>query len=479
MDKLCNRLTETYNTNVLDDTNKITQAAFYSEAQKHKGGDKGRTVLMDLIYNHYRKYKPTPMFIGGPRTLTLHWSAKYQMLVYNFGEWHSSNMDCHGFDDFWKRKGGLATGKKKTRAELRDECPKGQVRNPTTKRCVKETGPTGLRLLEENDALPDKTPKQLVAGEMPVEDFLEQLVENTDAFLDIYFEFPAYTGDEYDNIDVLAHGARLERLLNRFKTCLQYAQRAAKKCRLARVHYFDIRKEEKEGVHDTAWFRRKIQRASRHWGKQKVTELKDLLRDDPRIRKVLDGLNSSTDIEYIAFWQRQVDENPYVQKEFKRTPLRDPIEEFIKKEIKTEAQTYRGLFRKNIPMILNPANDDIFVTSFQTVYEATVIANARVADAYTLARVFKTFDTTKPTAKGETVDQPTQPHNIIIYAGNAHNDLYRKFLETIGFKELAKTGSSTDAAPKVRNCIDMKNFPQPLFSNIPENKGFLATLFGW
>jgi len=30
-----------------------------------------------------------------------------------------------------------------------------------------------------------------------------------------------------------------------------------------------------------------------------------------------------------------------------------------------------------------------------------------------------------------------------------------------------------------RNCINMKGFPQPFFSYIPENKGFWGRIFGW
>ena len=41
MNELCKKLLDTYNTSILDEVDKVTQAAFYSEAKKHKDGNKG------------------------------------------------------------------------------------------------------------------------------------------------------------------------------------------------------------------------------------------------------------------------------------------------------------------------------------------------------------------------------------------------------------------------------------------------------
>ncbi len=422
MDKLCERLIETYNTTVLDDVDKVTQAAFYSEAKKHRGKGKGLTTLMDLIYKHYQGKKPKPKFIGGPRTLTLHWSDKYQKMIYIFGEYHSRSTDCTKFPSL-----------------------KAQ----------------GLNVDQPQ-------------GEMTIESFLEDLITNTDAFIDMYFEFPAYTDGKYINPNLLARGYRMERLLHHFETCLQYARRAASKCQLVRIHYFDVRKEEGEGIHDVAWFRRKLQRLFSAVDKKK--QLKDILKDDPRIKKVLNGLNSHTIKTFDKFWEHQLKENPYVKKEVAKSPLKDKIIAFITKEIKKEAMLHRAMWRKEIPKIFKPKNDDEFVDSFRQVYDATVAPNARIPDAYTLARIFKDFDTTKHVFKGGSWDQPKQAHNIIIYAGDSHSRTYRKFLnKELGFKELAKT----EVDRGVYNCLNMSKFPQPFFSHFPENKGFLAKLFGW
>jgi hypothetical protein len=461
MDKLCKRLTDTYNTTVLDDVDKTTQAVFYSEAHKHKNGGKGLTTLMELIYNHYKGGKPKPMFIGGPKTLTLHWSDKYQKMIYIFGEWHSNKTDCCKFPNYVKRK------------EM-NNCPEDNIMNPKTGKCVLERGQIDRKLIEKDL---DKTKKH-VQVEMAIEIFLEDLITNTDAFIDMYFEFPAYKGEKYDNAQtLLTHGDRMERLLRRFETCVQFSQRAAKKCQLARIHYFDVRKEDSRGVHDTAYFRREMQRIFNSQGNKK-RKLTYILKHDPRIKKVLDGLNAPTEKEFSEFWEQQVDENPYVQKELGKTSLKDEIVAYMKKTTVEEALSSRDIWRISIPKIFKPKNDDEFVDSFRKTYAYTAPPNARVPDFYTLARIFKEYDTSKPAARGKTCDQPRVAHNIIIYAGNYHSNTYRRFLESIGFEEIAKTESSNEMNT-VRNCIDMENFPQPFFSHIPENRGFLAKLLGW
>ena len=102
MDKLCNNLLETYNTNYLNMEDDEIQLKFEKESKKNKDGNKGRTTLMKLIYNHYNKTKPEPDFIAGPKTLTQHWSEKYKMMIYIFGEFHNTKHDCYKFNKFTK-----------------------------------------------------------------------------------------------------------------------------------------------------------------------------------------------------------------------------------------------------------------------------------------------------------------------------------------------------------------------------------------
>ena len=56
-------------------------------------------------------------------------------------------------------------------------------------------------------------------------------------------------------------------------------------------------------------------------------------------------------------------------------------------------------------------------------------------------------------------DQPIRAHNIIIYAGETHSEIYRKFLEQNTFKEIGKAGNTQN---EIITCLDMKTIREPL-----------------
>jgi hypothetical protein len=106
----------------------------------------------------------------------------------------------------------------------------------------------------------------------------------------------------------------------------------------------------------------------------------------------------------------------------------------------------------------------------------TININSLLTDAYLLARVFKTFQIEDP-KKQRLTDEPSEPHNIIIYAGNNHAIRCREFLTHIGFKTLEKSGEGFYKYDKIINdkCIDIKKengietptITQPLFNKWP------------
>jgi hypothetical protein len=63
-------------------------------------------------------------------------------------------------------------------------------------------------------------------------------------------------------------------------------------------------------------------------------------------------------------------------------------------------------------------------------------------------------------------DQPNKAYNIIIYAGDGHSRIYRRFLkEVAGFEEIASSGKfEVNEGETRKHCIDMKTIPQPFFS---------------
>ena len=155
MEKLCKDLKSTYDTNILDNEDKIVQDEFLKVSRENRI-NKGNKVLMQLICNHYDKsvQKPTAEFIGGPFTLSIHWHPGFKKMIYIFGEQHANITDC------------------------------------------------------------DKFKKD--ANTILIEDYLYNLMLTTDVFLDIYLEIFSYQDGEYNMRRVYSDG-RSNELFKKFK----------------------------------------------------------------------------------------------------------------------------------------------------------------------------------------------------------------------------------------------------------------------
>jgi hypothetical protein len=189
MEDVFKKLLNTYNTNLLDSLDIDLQQALKTEAtyseQNPNSSGKNREILRQLIKNHYdeSKNKPSAKFIGGPITLTFHYLPEYQKQIYIFGENHDNNIDCNKFDNFVKEDAIL------------------------------------------------------------IEDYLYELITNTDVFIDIFAEFFAYDKSGEYSTDPYDDEGKIETLFKIFRKCLQKNTRHDEDCKLARIHYIDIRTE--------------------------------------------------------------------------------------------------------------------------------------------------------------------------------------------------------------------------------------------
>ena len=66
-----------------------------------------------------------------------------------------------------------------------------------------------------------------------------------------------------------------------------------------------------------------------------------------------------------------------------------------------------------------------------------------VMDIYLTARMFRQFDN-------------EEQHNIIIYTGDVHTNIYIKLLHTLGFETLDSRMNI------IRQCIDLEEYPERL-----------------
>jgi len=426
-EKFCENLISTYDTNILDYEDKTVQDEFLNVSRKNRNRkNKGKKVLMELICNHYdervKKLKPNAEFIGGPKTLSIHWHPIYKKMIYIFGEWHSNNVDCEKFE---------------------------------------------------------KDPNTIL-----IEDYLYNLMLTTDVFLDIYFEFLSYKNGEYDFLFSYVPG-RANELFKKFRNCLQYNTRSDSSCQLARVHYFDIRGNniyEKNPIIDIFWIIEQIRCYVTNNETISCLSFKLLIKKYPDVIILLTELQKD-EKTVCKFMEKQLEENPYVKKELDKIidhpELKMLILNFYKKCVSEEVITYYDILsRTSLDLISyeKMPNDELFKSmKYISLFLIRVISY--FADVYLLARMFKNFDMAEmeeKAYKGST-DQPIHANNIIIYCGNMHAIKYREFLSSIGFNDIDHVGNLTEditnPIPNTpKNCLDMRKIKQPFFSYSSEEK---------
>jgi hypothetical protein len=419
---ICRELQTTYNANILNDISVLKQAVFFNESQKNKNKKKGNITLMKLIYNHYREKKPVVDRITGPFSLSLQYSKKYNKNIYIFGEQH----------------------------DLKNPCP--------IKRCIegdmikKETGECVDPSMENINFLnPDKA--------MKMSDYILNLAKTTDVFIDFYIEFPLYPSQEnFDNIKIKKNKEKseLRTIASELENCLDFNKKFSEYCELTRFHNIDVRRETNL---NSFLFNFCLE------GLTQPEKLLIYIAENPNIfQNMFENLSSNASnyiINHIFSWKS-------VRKELKRSYLGDKIEQFAVNTIKNESEKY--IIINKIALELNPKTlntklqekkerKPIFIEAVQLLSNALIHVLSIIVDVYTLARIFKRFNVKSSS------NQPTEPRNIIVYAGDGHSNHQRNFLKLNGFVKIANISenSQKEAVLDKISCLNMRKFPQPFF----------------
>ena len=441
MQDLCENLYTFYNTNIIGDQTGEIKDEFRRVSLENLGNGKGKQTLMNLICNHFSEdIKPQPKFIGGPKNLTVHWSDVYKKMIYIFGEIHSEIIDCdYQFDE--------AKGK--------------EIDTPNAKK-------------------------------MSFGYFLNQFIKTTDKFLDIFIEFPALSNKEtrkyHKDFLPLPEQEHMAILFDQFKECVEYPTRGGERCRLARMHYFDIRNKDNDydglsdGTDIISYFLIELQYIINNAIRDHLTydELANVLRNrfnaDQNIMRVLNALRESDTEKFQKFWIGPLRVNEYIEKELNKLEkdnpeLKQQITDYIDKEIIRRATKIRQEWIKYTSIIFKEVKTKTlhsgynFYKAVQTILISLHHVYAAVVDAYLLARMFKKFNMNemKEKAYPGVTDQPDRARNIIIYCRNNHAEIIRSFLKDIlMFDDIAISGEREENVKEVF-CIDMKTISQPLF----------------
>jgi hypothetical protein len=396
-----------------------------------------RPVLSRLIYNYYNKKRgltipPTPRFIGGPKNLTVHWSRKFNKLIYIFGEFHQQTMNCY-------------------------------TKFPET------------RSLSYPNI-------------MNIQDFVIELFKTTDKYIDFFAEFPSfgkknmfYSDRTHRFIPFASDDYRLNKLFQKFKQCIESDTRGSYNCQLGRVHFFDVRSSNSDPTDCVS----KLMR----WFLTGTTDTKLIpgILSNQHIRKILEIFNShlTTRSSAIKLFRAHILGNIYNVTELQRLKnkdkdLGDNLEKFIEDEIaKIVNTTHQELIdditriepycikldiKTNPNYTLSALETVNLVQSFNTFANHMITIVSIIPDLYVLSRMFKNFNLQKLAYTGAIqYDQPQEAHNIVLYAGDQHAQRCRRFLNFLEFEEVGKSGNAEEDNPS-DSCIDMKYIHQPFFS---------------
>lgn len=441
---ICNKLLDTYDIGLLDKMPDEERYNFLMNAYKECYWLRKRPVLTRLLSNYFdskmvgvhvdpQLQKPVTEYIKGPKTLTVHSSEFFNMFVYIFGE-HHIQADCSIFP------------------------------------------------LSHPD-IPG-----FLGNTMNIENYLEQLIKHSYDYLDYFFEVPT-TGRknlQYGHPIVLNSGiSPLNNIYQKFVGCIQYTTRHATECQLGRVHFFDVRSENviQTDIITYLWM--------------------SLILPEDKEKKIIKTINNKiflarlqsmyihgciTEKKLFTYFRAYIFGNKYnvveLDRLLKSTNYNEiemgiTIEQYITNEIGVLVKLYFLPLKHHVANLLTirkrivkigyrnwtniPLPDrDGMIKSFKCVKDYVTRLVSIGPDLYVLSRMFKSFNLTKPAFAGAVAfDQPTQALNIVIYAGDAHSQKYRRFLNMLDFKEVAKTGHANNDQI---SCIDMKYIPQPFFS---------------
>jgi len=465
---MANILIKTYRPSIIDSFSQDLRIACEKEALKiinnsdnymHRK-QRGRKVLAKLITNRKKPHHRVS-FVGGPFNLTHHWSNKYKKEIYIWGEHHGEIVDC--------------------------------------------PNDPGLNIVN-------------------IEVFLSNIFfTNPIAFSDFYLEMQSYEVSRgYKEYEYSAD--RMNILRNWFGKCIGPERNSYNLCNNSRMHFFDIRQGEvRWGKNSSSLFMNEClvflpyaniklkehkdkmypkhspspSDESKVWDEYcyDIPFLKEITTFVKRWKSFLDFFSRfykndvDTKLNYNKFWYDQIYNFKLLAKEITvmHTDVKPLLNIFIKKELdkllrfehikladnsEKVIDIYENIDESIYSKQLNVKYRKIkeLIDSLDNIKNRVLPFNTLITDGYLLARIFKTFKVyDKFSLYPRKTDEPAEPHNIVIYAGNAHSQRYRSFLKYLGFGLIESSGE-LEKPGRFSNCVDMIDIRQPFFNKWENRK---------
>ena len=181
-------------------------------------------------------------------------------------------------------------------------------------------------------------------------DYLDELIRNTDVFIDFYIELPGFKGEEYQHrfSDSQFSHQNMFKIGIIFQNCIQKSTRDTYDCQLARSHYLDIRLSEHIKLNDVSFFLKELNPLYPILKIGNLIHNIDIFLDFfsfGQVKNIFKSFNIiNTYEDFFAFWFGQIDQFELLQKKVEKA-TNDEIE-IIKEYIKQEME----IAIKNLPM---------------------------------------------------------------------------------------------------------------------------------
>jgi len=294
----------------------------------------------------------------------------------------------------------------------------------------------------------------------PIDSYLDKLFRNTDVFIDFFLEIDPVDMDVYKYIKGPKY---IDNLRHMAYNCIR--QTPDCKYPLIRAHYTDPRLSndasqvilnflDRLDVNNINLSQKYTKLFIGKMGNDQYKRIRFLGENLPKFNRAMILLKDITIYDYYTFIKRYA-RPPLLYKEISKSNMADFFNQKLK-EYTDSGEKYFKILQDSIKtflITLNPTKEQVdkIKYSFQSI-------TLSIMDVYLLSRVFKTFKVP------ETTYQPAEPHNIIIYAGNAHSDNYRQLLEEMGFLVKGFGRPYIKNRKKYNRCLNMTKIDQPFFN---------------
>jgi hypothetical protein len=457
----CDMMVKTYNTSILDNFPTSLKLSLQEEAKQcveskpnpnyHRSvfglikKKKNRNVLMRLINNYFRSKQiksPTIDFIGGPHTLTLHWSAKYNKIIYIFGELHGK--DVCTYDNMMRVQDYLKNIFRHSSAFIDFFLEIQMFTKGKYDYSIFST--PGLSRLSD---LRRQNIKCIESGQRQE----NRECDNRRVHFDDIRDIPV------DSKGRLAININSTLVLDTALT--DFSKYAYEKT----IFYDKDEQNESILIKDKKYI---------------IDTLKYIFMNSYNSKATIDFIRYGSDEAYKAFYEKEIETHELVNYELSKSPEQSKIREFAEEEFEKMRRDF-NLITHKIALYLTKCSDENLIYDFYKLSDndylkffgyildfrnQLLLFNSILVDIYTLARMFKKFqlNNTKNIRK---TDEPEEPHNIIMYSGDEHSENVRRFLhEKLGFDLI----SESKGDPELDFCVDIRHFEQPFFSSWPPKK---------